>query len=53
MNIYLISLGGEFEKYAAEATDQIFKDNRKELIEAVEQVVAKVRERKNGGTDNA
>ena len=43
----------EFEKYAAEATDQIFKDNRKELIEAVEQVVAKVRERKNGGTDNA
>lgn len=43
----------EFEKYAAEATDQIFKDNRKELIEAVEQVVAKVRERKNGDTDNA
>ena len=43
----------EFEKYAAEATDQIFKDNRKELIEAVEQVVAKVRERKNGDTENA
>ena len=43
----------EFEEYAAEASDQVFKDNRKELIEAVEQVVVKVRNRKNGGTDNA
>ena len=43
----------EFEEYAAEAKDQIFKDNRIELIEAVEKVVAKVRERKNGGTNNA
>jgi hypothetical protein len=42
-----------FEEYAAEAKDQIFKDNRQELIEAVEKVVAKVRERKNGGTNNA
>lgn len=43
----------EFEKYAAEATDQMLKDNRKELIEAVEQVAAEVRERKNGDTENA
>lgn len=43
----------EFERFAMEATDQMFKDNRKELIKDVEQVVAKVRERKIGGTDNA
>ena len=43
----------EFEEYAAEATEQIFNDNRKALIDAVNQVVTKVRERKNGGTDNA
>ena len=43
----------EFEKYAAKATEEIFQDNRKALIDAVNQVVTKVRERKNGGTDNA
>lgn len=43
----------EFEEYAAGATEEIFMDNRQELIEAIEQVVAKVRERKYGGTNNA
>lgn len=43
----------EFEEYAAKATEEIFQDNRKALIDAVNQVVTKVRERKNGGTDNA
>lgn len=36
----------EFEKYAEEATDEIKTRNREELVEAVNQVVAKVRERK-------
>lgn len=43
----------EFEDYAVEATDQMIKDNRQELIEAVELVVAKVRKRKYGGMENA
>lgn len=43
----------EYEGYAAKATEEIFQVNRQELIEAVDQVVAKVRERKNGGTENA
>lgn len=43
----------EFEEYAARATEEIFMDNRQELIEAVKQVVMKVKKRKNGDTDNA
>ena len=43
----------DFEKYAAEATDEVFSHNRKELIAAVDQVVAKVRERKQGETKDA
>ena len=43
----------EFEKYAAKATEEILKQNRNELVAAVNQVVAKVREKKYGGTQNA
>ena len=43
----------EFEKYAVKATKEIHKRNREELVDAVNQVVAKVREKKNGATQNA
>ena len=43
----------KFEEYVAEATEEIHKRNRKELVDAVNQVVAKVREKKYGGTQNA
>lgn len=43
----------KFEKYAAEASEEIFTQNREELVDAVNQVVAKVREKKYGGTQNA
>jgi len=43
----------KFEEYAAEATEEIHKRNREELVDAVNQVVAKVREKKYGGPQNA
>ncbi len=43
----------EFEKYAAEASEEIHKQNREALVDAVNQVVKKVREKRNGGTQNA
>lgn len=43
----------KFENYAAEATEKIHKQNQEELSNAVNKVVAKVREKKNGGTQNA
>ena len=38
----------EFERYAAKATDDIFDNNYKELVKAVDQVAEKARERKYG-----
>lgn len=43
----------EFEEQASEATDETYKNNREELIDAVGKVVAKVRKQKYGGIENA
>lgn len=42
----------KFEKYAAEATIEIYRENREDLVEAVNQIANKMRA-KNGGKQNA